>query len=173
MKTDVVYRISLIVAFAVLALIGMRLNAADTTPVSLNIGSVGPRDLSAEDQTQKAIVRDYTKAWKNMDAALSDNNPAALGDVWVGIAKDKLMAQINDQKTSGLTTRYIDRGHKLDALFYSAEGSALQLRDTAQVETQILDGGKVVGSDTATVHYIVVMTPTADHWQVRVIQPTE
>jgi hypothetical protein len=49
----------------------------------------------------------------------------------------------------------------------------LQLRDTAQVETQILDGGKVVGSDTATVHYIVVMTPTADHWQVRIMQPAE
>jgi hypothetical protein len=30
-----------------------------------------------------------------------------------------------------------------------------------------------VGSDTATVHYIVVMTPTVDHWQVRVFQPVQ
>lgn len=166
-------RLSCVLAFAVLAFIGMRLNAAATTPVSLNVGDVGPRDLSGEEQTQKAIVRDYGKAWKNMNAALADSRPDLLGDVWVGVAKDKLLAQINDQKASGLSTRYIDRGHKLDALFYSAEGSALQLRDTAQVETQILEGGKVVGSDTATVHYVVVMTPTVDHWQVRVLQSVQ
>jgi hypothetical protein len=173
MKRALLYRLSIVLAFAVLAFIGLRLNAADASAVSLNIGNVGPRDLSSEEQTQKAIVRDYGKAWKNMADAVADNNPSALGDMWVGIAKDKLLSQINDQKSSGLSTRYIDRGHKLDALFYSSEGSALQLRDTAQVETQILDGGKVVGSDTATVHYIVVMTPTADHWQVRIMQPAE
>jgi hypothetical protein len=169
----VLFRIACVVAFALLAFIGMRMNAAAITPVSLNVGDVGPRDLSSEEQTQKAIVRDYGRAWKSLNDALSDNRPDLLGDVWVGLAKDKLLTQINDQKKSGLTTRYIDRGHKLDALFYSAEGSALQLRDTAQVETQILDGGKVVGSDTATIHYVVVMTPTADHWQVRVFQPVQ
>lgn len=166
-------RLSCVAALAVLAFIGMRLDAASTTPLSLNVGDVGPRDLSSEEQTQKAIARDYGRAWKAMNEALSENRPDLLGDVWVGVAKDKLLAQINDQKASGLTTRYIDRGHKLDALFYSAEGSALQLRDTAQVETQILDGGKVVGSDTATVHYVVVMTPTVDHWQVRVLQSVQ
>jgi hypothetical protein len=173
MKRALLYRLSIVLAFAVLAFIGLRLNAADANAVALNIGNAGPRDLSSEEQTQKAIVRDYGKAWKNMADAVADNNPSALGDMWVGIAKDKLLSQINDQKSSGLSTRYIDRGHKLDALFYSSEGSALQLRDTAQVETQILDGGKVVGSDTETVHYIVVMTPTADHWQVRIMQPAE
>jgi hypothetical protein len=174
MKSKTIRRIALVLGIALLAFVGMRLNAAaSASNVSLNIGNVGPRDLSSEEQTQKAIVRDYGKAWKSMNDAMADNNGAALGDVWVGIAKDKLLAQINDQKKSGLTTKYIDQGHKLDALFYSAEGSALQLRDTAQVETQILDGGKVVGSDTATVHYMVVMTPTADHWQVRIFQAVQ
>jgi hypothetical protein len=173
MKRKFISRIATLIAFVVLAIIGLRLNAADATPMSLNVGDVGPRDLSNEDQTQKAIVRDYGKAWKAMNQALSENQPGALGDIWVGLAKDKLVAQINGQKAAGLTSRYIDHGHKLDALFYSAEGSALQLRDTAQVETQIMDGSKVVGSNTATVHYIVVMTPTADHWQVRVFQPVQ
>jgi len=152
MKRTFMSRIAIVLGMVVLVFIGMRLNAADASQVSLNIGNVGPRDLSSEEQTQKAIVRDYGKAWKTMNDALSENRPGALGDVWVGIAKDKLMAQIDGQKKAGISTRYVDRGHKLDALFYSAEGSALQLRDTAQVETQILDGGKVVGSDTATVH---------------------
>ena len=174
MSSKWIRRIALILGIALLAFVGMRLNAAANAPnVALNVGDVGPRDLSSEEQTQKSIVRDYGKAWNSMNNAMADNNPAALGDVWVGIAKDKLLAQINDQKKSGLTTKFIDRGHKLDALFYSAEGSALQLRDTAQVETQILDGGKVAGTDTATVHYIVVMTPTADHWQVRIFQPVQ
>jgi len=174
MKTTLLHRVALLLGMALLAFVGMRLNAAaNGSNVSLNIGQVGPRDLSSEEQTQKAIVRDYGKAWKTLNEALSANNPQLLGDVWVGVAKDKWLSQIKDQKTSGLSTKYIDRGHKLDALFYSAEGSALQLRDTAQVETQVLDGGKVVGSDTATVHYIVVMTPTVDHWQVRVSQPVQ
>jgi hypothetical protein len=169
----ILFRLACVLALGVLALIGMRLNAAATVPITLNVGDVGPRDLGNEDQTQKAIVRDYGKAWKTLNDALGDNRPDALADIWVGMAKEKMLAQISDQKKAGLTTRYIDRGHKLDALFYSAEGSALQLRDTAQVETQILNSGKVVGSDTATVHYIVVMTPTADHWQVRVFQPVQ
>jgi hypothetical protein len=170
----VMSRIALLLGLALLAFVGMRLNAANATPsVTLNVGSVGPRDLSSEEQTQKAIVRDYDKAWKTLNQALSDNAPGALGDIWVGIAKDKLLAQINDQKSSGVTTKYIDHGHKLDALFYSAEGSALEFRDTAQVETQVLDGSKVVANDTATVHYLVVMTPTADHWQVRIFQPVQ
>jgi hypothetical protein len=172
-KSRWITRVGLILGLAILALVGLRLNAAGNTPVTLNVGEAGPRDLSAEEQTQKAIVRDYAKAWKSMNDALGGNQTSALGDMWVGMAKEKLVAQIGDQKSSGLTTRYIDKGHKLDALFYSAEGSALQLRDTAQVETQVLDGSKVVGSDTATVHYIVVMTPTADHWQVRIFQPVQ
>jgi hypothetical protein len=170
----VLVRLALLLALGILALIGMRLNAADASNgVTLNVGNVGPRDLSQEDQTQKAITRDYAKAWQNLNKALADNNPALLGDMWVGIAKDKFVDQINSQKSAGLTTKYVDRGHKLEALFYSSEGSALQLKDTAQVETQTLEGSKVVGTDSSTVHYLVVMTPTADHWQVRILQPVQ
>src|ERR1700760_3295062 len=120
MSSTLVRRIAFVVGIALLAFIGMRLNAAASAPnVTLDIGNVGPRDLSAEEQTQKAIVRDYAKAWKTMNDAASENRPDLLGDIWVGVAKDKLLAQIAGQKKSGITTKYVDQGHKLQALFYS------------------------------------------------------
>src|SRR5438270_1980777 len=115
MKNSLHHRIAMLLGMALRAFVGMRLNAAaaDASNVSLKIGQVGPRELSSEDHTQKAIVRDYGKAWKSLNNALSANNPQLLGDVWVGVAKEKWLAQIKDQKTSGLTAKYIDRGHKL------------------------------------------------------------
>jgi hypothetical protein len=58
----------------------------------------------------------------------------------------------------------------LDGLFYSPEGSALELHDTAQLRQELLDGDTVVQSQNVTAHFLIVMTPTADHWQVRILQ---
>ncbi|MFB3813599.1 MAG: hypothetical protein ACE14L_05760 [Terriglobales bacterium] len=143
-------------------------NAAAAAAVELNVDHAGPREV--EEQTQRAIVRDYAAAWQAMAQALADNNAGALGDYWAGSARQNLLAAIEQQKSSGLRVRYVDRGHKLEGVFYSTEGSALQLHDTAQVEKQVLDGGKLVASENVTEHYVVVMTPTADRWQVRVLQ---
>ena len=55
-------------------------------------------------------------------------------------------------------------------MFYSPEGSALQLHDTVTLQRELLDGNKVVATERLTAHYLVVMTPAADHWQVRVLQ---
>jgi len=63
--------------------------------------------------------------------------------------------------------RYDDRGHKLDALFYSPSGDAMQLRDRAQLGSEILDGGKVIHNEEANMQYLVLMTPGADRWLVR------
>lgn len=142
--------------------------AAETPNITLSVANVGPRQV--EEPTQNAIVRDYGRAWAAMARAMEENNPSALGEIWVGNAKEKLLASIDAQKNAGMTSRIVDRGHKLQAVFYSAEGSALQLRDTATVETQVLDGNNVVATDTATVNYIVLMTPAADGWQVRILQ---
>jgi len=163
-------RIGLLFAVAVIAALvaGTTLAADNAAPVQLSIGNAGPREV--EETTQKAIARDYGRAWQSMATALANSDPAALGDDWTGIARDKLRAQVESQQRSGVRTRIVDRGHRLQAMFYSAEGSALQLRDTAQIETQILDGDDIVGSDTATVNYVVVMTPSADRWQVRILQ---
>ncbi len=142
--------------------------AAAASAVQLNVDNTGPRDV--EEQTQRAIVRDYAAAWASMTQALENNDPSAVGDIWVGFARQKLLDAIANQKSAGLRVRYIDRGHQLQGTFYSPEGSALELHDTAQLEMQTLDGDTVVDSRQLTAHYLVVMTPTSDHWQVRVLQ---
>lgn len=136
--------------------------------VQLNIANAQPRDV--EETTTKSITREYATAWKTMADALANNRPDRIGASFVGPAEEALRTQIDRQKKNGLSTRIVDRGHKLDVIFYSPEGSAMQLRDTAQLEKQYLDGGKVVHSETVAQNYIVVMAVTGDRWKVRVLQ---
>ena len=142
--------------------------AADLPQVNLNVSSAGPREV--EDTTEKAVARDYARAWSSMMTALSDNRTDVLDANFVGVALDNLKERVNQQRQAGLHTRYVDRGHKLDAVFYSYEGSAIQLRDTAQVEVQYLDGDKLLHSEQRTENYTVVMTPGESRWKVRVLQ---
>jgi len=102
--------------------------------------------------------------------ALANNRPDRIGASFVGTAEDQLRKQIAEQKKNNLSTRIVDHGHKLDVVFYSPEGSAMQLRDTAQLERQYLEGGKVVHSETVTQNYVVLMAVTGDRWKVRVLQ---
>lgn len=142
--------------------------AGNVPQVQLNVAGAAPRQV--EDATEQAIARDYAKAWKAMAAARDQNRPELLQAMFVGVAKDEIEQAIRDQQQSNVRVRYIDHGHKLQAVFYSQEGSAMQLRDTASVGVQILDGNSVVHSEDATVNYLVLMTPAADHWQVRMLQ---
>jgi hypothetical protein len=127
-----------------------------------------PREI--EEQTQKAVVRDYGAAWASLASALDQNRPGALGDMWAGFAREQALEAIAGQKRSGLRVRFRDDSHHLQGLFYSPEGSALQLRDSAHYERHVLDGVDVLTSETLHVQYLVVMTPAADHWQVRILQ---
>jgi hypothetical protein len=142
--------------------------AGSEARVRLSVERVAPRQV--EDQTEKAIIRDYSAAWASLGKALEQNRPDQLGDLWTGFARQNLITAIQQQKQSGLRIRYVDNAHNLNAVFYSPEGSALELRDTAQLRRQLLDGDNVVSSEDLTVHYLVVMTPTSDHWQVRILQ---
>jgi hypothetical protein len=146
------------------------LAAGNSPSIELNTAGVAPRQV--EDSTEQAVTRDYAKAWQVMSQAREQNRPDLLNAMFVGTAKDEIAQAIKDQQKTNVRLRCIDHGHNLQAVFYSQEGSALQLRDTAQIETQVLDGGSVVHSETATVHYVVLMTPTSDHWQVRMLQET-
>jgi len=142
---------------------------ADTKPaVQLSVKDAQPREV--EDVTQNAILRDYTLAWQSIGIALADNSIQPLNENFVGFALDNLTQRVKDQKQNGLTTRVIDRGHKVDAIFYSIDGSAVELKDTATIETQILDGGTVIHSDQAQIQYFAVMTGAEDRWKVRVLQ---
>jgi len=136
--------------------------------VELNASATKPRQVDGV--TEKAITRDYANAWKIMETALSDNRTDQLAGGFAGIAQDKLEERIEGQRASNLKVRIVDRGHKLDAIFYSPEGSAMQLRDTAQLEKQILDGGKIIHSEQVTQQYHVLMTVAEDRWKVRVLQ---
>jgi len=145
---------------------------ADTRPsVQLNVENTGPRQV--EDNTQRAIIRDYTAAWQGIRTAFEQNSTAPLNENFVGFALDRLSQRVKDQQSHGLKTHIVDHGHKVEAIFYSIDGSAIQLRDTASIETQILDGTTVIHSDQAQIHYVAIMTGAEDRWKVRVLQSVE
>ena|SRR5947209_246215 len=148
----------------------MRAFADGKPSVQLDTSSTGPRQV--EESTQKAIVRDYSSAWQAINTAFTNNNPAPLNDNFAGFALDKLTQRVKDQQHTGIKTRIVDHGHKVEAIFYSRDGSSIQLRDTASIETQVLDGDTVIHSDQAQVQYIAVMTGAEDRWKVRVLEST-
>ncbi|HEY7406243.1 MAG TPA: hypothetical protein VIB39_22140 [Candidatus Angelobacter sp.] len=142
---------------------------ADSKPaIQLTVKNAQPREM--EDVTQNAIQRDYTLAWQAISTAFANNTLKPLNDNFTGIALDKFTQRVKDQKQNGLTTRIVDHGHKVDAVFYSQDGSAVELKDTASIETQVLSGGKVIHSDQAQIHYYAVMTGAEDRWKVRVLE---
>ena len=136
--------------------------------VQINTEGGGPREI--EDATAAAITRDYGNSWKSMETALAENRTEALDTGLIGFARDSMANRIADQKRSGMRTRYIDHGHKVQAIFYSPEGSTMQLRDTAKLEIQVLDGSKVISSENVTRNYVALMTVTEDRWKLRVLQ---
>ena len=143
--------------------------AADSAPqVTLSVARAGPRAVEA--LTQRSIVRDYRFAWNNLDLALQSNSTAALDGLFVGPASGWLNGAVQGQKQSGLRSRYANQIHKLDVVFYAPEGDVIELQDTAEYDLEILDGGKSLHQEHATVHYIVLMTPGADRWVIRQLQ---
>lgn len=145
---------------------------ADTKPaVALNVKNAQPREV--EDVTQNAILRDYTLAWQAISTALQNNTLQPLNENFSGFALAKLTQRVKDQKENGLSTRIIDHGHKVEAIFYSQDGAAIELKDTATIETQVLDGGTVIHTDQAQVRYYAVMTGAEDRWKVRVLESSQ
>jgi hypothetical protein len=139
--------------------------ADDLPQVKISATGVAPRIL--EQATGESLVREYATAWKNLATSLDENRTDLLNDDFAGTAKDRLTEQIAAQKKNGLHQHTVDHGHQVDAVFYSTDGSAIELRDTAQLEIQVLDGGKIVASNEATVHYLAVLTVADGRWKVR------
>jgi hypothetical protein len=169
-----IFRIAILLIGLILFLSGVlplffRAHAAETkTTAQLRAENVTPRPV--EEATANAIQREYAAAWDAMSAALEQNRPDLLDQQFVGVQRDRLAQQIDQQKKNGMATRILSPQHSIEAVFYSTEGSAMQLRDTAQVETQILDGGKIVGSTKRTAKYLVTMSVVGDRWKVRMLQ---
>lgn len=128
----------------------------------------GPRPL--EDQTKAAAIRDYLESWQGMNEALEQNQPNLLDEDFIGTARDKLADAIDEQAKAGIRTRYQDRAHHIQFLFYSPEGLSIELIDDAEYDVQVLDHEKPVSTVPVSARYIVVLTPAEIRWKVRVMQ---
>jgi hypothetical protein len=154
---------------AVLPFTPLTCTAADAPPqVVLNVSKAGPR--SVEPLTERSILRDYKFAWQNLAEAFQSNSTAPLTGLFDGNANSQLKESVGSQQHTGLTSRYLNQNHKLEAVFYAPEGDVIELHDTAEYDLQILDGSKTIHSEHAVVHYVVLMTPGADRWIIRQLQ---
>jgi hypothetical protein len=102
-----------------------------------------------------------------MAQALEQNRTDLLDGYFTGTAKQNLTQLVADEKKTDVRVRYLDHGHKLEGLFYSPAGDAMQLRDRARLEIEVMDGQKVIHSEEVSLQYMVLMTPGADRWLVR------
>lgn len=161
---------ALVVGLA-LPMVSRVLAASETVQVRIDASQIQPRPL--EQLTGESVTKTYSNAWKNLETALAENRPDLIEESFVGYAHDKLLSQVKEQQKAGLSTRYVDHGHQVSATFYSPEGSAVQLQDTAQFEIQLLDGGKVVSSQNVTRKYVAIVTVVEDSWKVRVLDAVE
>ena len=156
-------------AVLLLALPGI---AADSLPpVQFNGNGAGPREVEA--LTTQSIVRDYARAWRSLADAFNYGAPSLLDAYFMGNARATLGSAVAAQKRSDLHSRYLNQSHKLEAVFYSPEGDVMELHDTAQIESQLTDGNKVISQEQGVRRYVVLMTPAADRWVVRQLQEVD
>jgi hypothetical protein len=145
---------------------GCMMTFAQSAPqVHLDADGLKPRPI--EDLTGTSIVRNYAAAWREMAGALESNQATGIADEFVGLAKDHLTQRIAEQKQAGLHFRIVDHGHQVKAIFYSTDGTTMQLIDQAQLEIQTFDGNKLLDTQNSQHQYMVLMTPGADRWYVR------
>jgi len=143
--------------------------AADSPPqVTLDTGKAGPRTV--EGLTQRSILRDYKFAWEHLAQAMEFNSPDPLNGLFAGNANATLHEAVLNQQRSGLSSRYRNQTHQLEAVFYAPEGDVIELHDTAEYDLQLLDGDKTIHDERVKVHYVVLMTPGADRWVIRQFQ---
>jgi hypothetical protein len=146
----------------------VRAAEADAPGITIQTSAAQPREI--EQQTQQAIQRQYSAAWSAMKKALSDNRVDLLDAAFVGAARDEFAQQIEQQNRNKMSTRIADRGHQVNAVFYSPEGTAIQLTDNVDLEKQYLANGKVIHTEQRQQQYVVLMTLVEDRWKVRVLQ---
>jgi hypothetical protein len=128
----------------------------------------GPRSL--QDQSKAVVIHDYLQAWQGLRDALERNRPELLEADFVGTAKDKLAATVQQQSELGIQTRYQDRSHDLQILFYSPDGLSVELTDKVEYDVQVMDHDKVITTQRESARYLVVLTPAEARWRVRVFQ---
>jgi hypothetical protein len=139
--------------------------AQELPQVHLNAEGLAPRPI--EQLTGSSIVRYYALAWQAMGQALESDLSNGVGDAFTGFAKERLVRRVAEQGQAGLHVHIVDHGHQVKALFYSTDGTAMQLVDRAELEIQTFDGSKLISTDNSAHTYMILMTPGADRWYVR------
>ena len=146
--------------------------AADQPNVRIEATNLsGPGHL--EDQTAKAVIRDYVESWKAFGSAFEQNRPDLLDrDFFVGSLRPRTtpVCAIREQNTLGIHTRYRDRSHDIQILFYSPEGLSIELADNVEYDVEVLINQKSTTVQQVHARYIVVLTPAELRWRVRVFQ---
>lgn len=164
----------LLAVSALLLFIAPSVFSAPTDPVpevTLNVAKVGPRTM--EPLTQRSVLRDYRFGWANLAESFASNSTGPVNGLFAGTAQTWLNDAVSSQIRAGLTSRYLNQHHKVDAVFYAPEGDLIELHDTAEYDYQILDGSKTIHIEHAVVHYVVLMTPGADRWVIRQLQSVQ
>jgi hypothetical protein len=128
----------------------------------------GPRPLP--EQTGTAAIRDYLQSWQSLNAALEQNRTDLLDSSFVGTAKDKIAETIQQQAALGIRTRYQDRAHDIQIVFYSPEGLSIELTDKVEYDVQVLDHDGIKTIQHVNARYVIVLTPAEVRWRVRVFQ---
>ena len=123
-----------------------------------------------QEQTQTAVIRNYLQGWETMGAAFDQNRADLLDRDFVGTARDKMAEAIQQQTAAGIHTRYQDKSHDIQIVFYSPEGLSIQLIDNVDYVVQVLNRDKVESTQQVRARYIAVLTPTEVRWRVRVLQ---
>lgn len=135
---------------------------------------VEPANLESQrplpEQTRTAVIRDYLQSWQSLKAALEQNRTELIDTAFVGTARDKLSETIQQQTTLGIRTRYQDRTHDIQIVFYSPEGLSIELTDRAECDVQVLVHDEVKTTQHVSARYVIVLTPTEVRWRVRVFQ---
>ena len=128
----------------------------------------GSRQL--EKLTEASVIRDYLESWQTLDQALDQNQAQLLGADFAGTALGKFTDTITDQTKYGIHTRYTERGHNLQIVFYSPDGLSIQIIDTVDYDEQVMNGEKVLATQPMHARYVAVLTPSQTRWMVRVLQ---
>jgi hypothetical protein len=123
-----------------------------------------------QEQTAKSAIRDYLQSWQSFSSAFEQNRPDLLDPAFVGTAKDKLTETIQEQAALGIRTRYQDRSHDIQIVFYSPEGLSIELNDKVEYDVQVLDHDRVKTTQHVRSDYIIIITPAEVRWRVRVFQ---
>jgi hypothetical protein len=142
--------------------------AAQVTVRVEEVNLQGPRPL--QEETSKAVIRDYLQSWKTSSAALEQNRADLLDPEFVGSAKDKLTETIRQQVASGISTHYQDRAHDIQIMFYSPEGLSIELSDKVTYDVELLVHGRVKTTQHVETRYVIVLTPAEVRWRVRIFQ---